>query len=82
MVAVDGSSLAMVLPTGAKLKVEPWDGDVFTARLAPEGRYAVVAENTGPRPVAFVQFQIDAAGKPNVLHLSFDDGQAYEFRRE
>jgi len=29
-----------------------------------------------------LQFQIDKEGKLNLLRLSFDDGQAYEFRRE
>jgi hypothetical protein len=28
------------------------------------------------------QFQADAAGKLAVLRITFDDGQAYEFRRE
>jgi len=41
-----------------------------------------MAENLGPQPNAFVQFQMDANAKPNVLHLSFDDGQAYDFTRE
>jgi hypothetical protein len=41
-----------------------------------------VAENLGPRPSGFVQFQMDKEGKLNLLRLSFDDGQAYEFRRE
>jgi hypothetical protein len=28
------------------------------------------------------QFQADAAGKPALLPITFDDGQAYDFRRE
>jgi hypothetical protein len=40
------------------------------------------AENLGPQPSGFVQFQMDKEGKLNLLRLSFDDGQAYEFRRE
>ena len=35
-----------------------------------------------PLPYAFVRFLIDKDGRLNVLRLSFDDGQAYEFRRE
>jgi hypothetical protein len=41
-----------------------------------------VAANMGPRPSGFVQFQMDKTGKLNLLRLTFDDGQFYEFRRE
>jgi CubicO group peptidase (beta-lactamase class C family) len=68
--------------TGARLKLEPWDGDIFTARLQPIGRFAAMVENLGPLPNGFVQFQIDKNAKLNLLRLSFDDGQAYEFNRE
>ena len=83
VVALDGDALVMEFPaTGAKLKLEPWDGDVFTAKLMPLGRFAAVAESLGPLPNGFVQFQIDQDAKLNMLRLSFDDGQAYDFRRE
>jgi CubicO group peptidase (beta-lactamase class C family) len=78
----DGDGLVLGLSSGAQFKLEPWDGDVFTARIVPEGRFASIAENMGPRPSGFVQFQMDKEGKLNLLRLSFDDGQAYEFRRE
>jgi len=78
----DGDSLVLALSSGAQFKLEPWDGDVFTARILSGGRFTSVAENMGPRPSGFVQFQMDKEGKLNVLRLSFDDGQAYEFRRE
>jgi CubicO group peptidase (beta-lactamase class C family) len=82
-VALDGGALSMQLQsTGAKLRLEPWDGDVFVARLLPEGRFAAMAENLGPLPIGFIQFQIDKEAKLNLLRLSFDDGQAYEFRRK
>ena len=68
--------------TGANLKLEPWDGDVFTAKIMPLGRFAAIAENLGPLPIGFAQFQIDKEAKLNLLRLSYDDGQAYEFRRE
>ena len=48
----------------------------------PIGRFAAVAEDLGPLPNGFVQFQIDKDAKLNVLRLSFDDGQAYEFKRD
>jgi hypothetical protein len=82
-VSVDGNDLVMTLvASGAKLKLVSWNGDVFTAQLMATDKFLAVAENLGPRPNAFVQFQMDAAAKPNLLHLVFDDGQAYDFTRE
>jgi CubicO group peptidase (beta-lactamase class C family) len=82
-VTMEGDSLILeITATGAKLKLEPWDGDVFTAKMMPLGRFATIAEDLGPLPAGFVQFQIDKEGKLNVLRFSFDDGQAYEFVRE
>jgi CubicO group peptidase (beta-lactamase class C family) len=82
-VASEGDKLVMELQaTGAKLQLEPWDGDVFTARLMPMGRFTAMVDNLGPLPNGFVQFQMDKSAKLNVLRLSFDDGQTYEFHRE
>jgi Beta-lactamase/Domain of unknown function (DUF3471) len=83
VVSVEGDALVMeIQATGANLKLEPWDGDVFTAKIMPLGRFAAIAENLGLLPIGFVQFQIDKDAKLNLLRLSYDDGQAYEFRRE
>jgi hypothetical protein len=84
---VEGDVLVMELQaTGAKLRLEPRDGDVFTAKLLPLGRFAAIVDDLGPLPNGFVQFQIDQDAKLNVLRLSpagdLDNGQAYEFRRE
>jgi hypothetical protein len=68
--------------TGAQFKLEPWDGDIFAVRLVPSGRFAAVAKNLGDEPNGLAQFQADAAGKLVVLRVTFDDGQAYDFRRE
>src|SRR6516165_3993342 len=69
--------------TGSKVKFEPWDGDLFTVSLVPEGRMAAVAANLGPQPVGFAQFQIDPKGKLNLLRLSIEDyrvaNQSYLF---
>jgi hypothetical protein len=82
-VAPDGDVLVIMLQaTGARLKLTPWDGDIFTAGLLPEGRFAAVAAMNGPMPNGFVQFEIDKEAELNRLRLSFDDGQAYMFRRE
>jgi CubicO group peptidase (beta-lactamase class C family) len=68
--------------SGARLRLEPWDGEIFAVRLMPGGRFAAVAKNLGDEPNGFAQFQTDAAGKLNVLRVTLEDGQAYEFRRE
>jgi CubicO group peptidase (beta-lactamase class C family) len=68
--------------TGAQFRLEPWDGDIFAVRLVPSGRFAAVAKNLGDEPNGLAQFQADAAGKPAVLRITLDDGQAYDFRRE
>jgi len=57
-------------------------GDVFTAKMMPLGRFVAIAEDLGPLPMGFVQFQIDKEGRLNLLRFSLDDGQAYEFVRE
>jgi CubicO group peptidase (beta-lactamase class C family) len=81
-VTVRGDTLAVVFPTGAALTLSPWDGDVFTATLAPEGEYAALAANLGAEPQAFAQFQMDATGAPDVLRLTAADGQSYTFERQ
>jgi hypothetical protein len=82
-VAPEGNALVMEIQvTGANLKLEPWDGDVFTAKIMPLGKFAAIAENLGPLPIGFAQFQIDKEAKLNLLRLSYDDGQAYQLRRE
>ena len=77
----DDDALVMELATGA-LKLSPWDGEIFTAALVPNGPLAAVAENLGPQPLSFAQFQMDATGALNVLRLTTSDGQTFEFRRE
>lgn len=82
-VTADGNELFLALGTsGARLKLAPWDGDVFTASLVPEGRFAPLVANLGPLPLGFVQFQADKTGKLVRLHLTMADGQAYDFARK
>jgi hypothetical protein len=79
----EGDALMMELQaTGAQFRVEPWDGDIFAVRLVPNGRFAAVAKNLGDEPNGLAQLQADATGKPVVLRITLDDGQAYDFRRE
>jgi hypothetical protein len=80
---MDGETAALEMAaSGAKLRIGSWNGAVYTATLVPDGRFAAVAANLGPLPVAFAQFQNDEHGKPTTLRLTFADGQAYDFRRE
>ncbi len=71
-----------VQTSGAQFKLEPWDGDIFAVRLVPKGRFEAIAKNLGDEPNGLAQFQADASGKPAVLRVTFDDGQAYDFRRD
>jgi hypothetical protein len=82
-VTQDGDALVMeLLGTGAKLKLEPWDGEVFNFRLLSLGKFEAVVKNAGPLPNGFAEFQMDKDGKLSLLRLSFDDGQAYVFKRQ
>jgi CubicO group peptidase (beta-lactamase class C family) len=78
----DGDALLMELSSGAALKLAPWDGEVFTATLVPRGAFDALAQDLGPGPATFAQFQMDATGALNVLRLTASDGQTYEFKRE
>src|SRR5262249_39074955 len=84
----EGDMLVLELKeTGAELALTPWDGEVFTFRLLPRGRFAPAAAGAGEQPFAFAQFGIgrDGTGQDGrlgVLRLTADDKQAWEFRRE
>ncbi|RFB81424.1 serine hydrolase [Methylovirgula sp. 4M-Z18] len=81
-VEVDGERLLMTLEaTGARFSIDPWNGDVFTAKLLPEGRLKDLVLSSGPLPTAFAQYQMSTDGKPDRLKLSMPDGQAYLFER-
>ncbi len=80
---VDGESLRLTLSTGAVLALDPWNGDVFTVRLLPEGDMAAMAANFGPLPLGFAQFEVDATGQYRDLDINFLlEPQEYRFRRE
>jgi CubicO group peptidase (beta-lactamase class C family) len=68
--------------TGAKLKLEPRDGDVFSVKLVPEGRFAAVGANLGPLPIGFAQYMIGKDGGVDRFAFVIEEtGQAYEFAR-
>ena len=50
------------------------------AKLMPTGRFAPIVD-LDYMSKGFVQAQMDKDGKLNLLRLSSDDGQPYEFRR-
>ena len=77
-----GTATLEFAATGAKLRLDPWNGAIYTATLAPEEKFAAIVANLGPLPIAFAQFQNDKDGKPNTLRLTLSDGQAYDFKRE
>jgi CubicO group peptidase (beta-lactamase class C family) len=78
-----GDALILELKaTGAKLRLEPRDGDVFAVTLKPEGRFAAVAANFGPLPLGLAQFLVDEHGRLDRFVLATIDGaQSYTFVR-
>ena len=81
--AVADGALSLVLAgTGARLSFAAWDGDVFTVRLAQEGRFEAVAANLGADPLGFAQFQVGSDGRRSRLVLTpTESGQTYLFAR-
>ncbi len=82
--ALAGDTLVLRLATGARLRLEPWDGEVFRVHLLAEGPFATVAEALG-RPLGFAQFQMGAKGTLDRLllgDLAVPNGQTFELRRK
>jgi CubicO group peptidase (beta-lactamase class C family) len=83
VVRQEGDALVMDFATGgAKMRLDPWDGSIFTANLVPIGAFAAIAANEGPGPSGFVQFLIDPAGTLSTLRMSDTNGQEFDFQRE
>ena len=66
---------------------------LFFLRFSALANTAIVKRNSfeggsdtlvlsGDEPSGLAQVQADAAGKPAVLRIILEDGQAYDFRRE
>jgi len=77
----DDALVIEVQATGAKFKLVPWDGDIFMATLMATGQFGPIVD-LEYMTKGFAQFQMAKEGKLNLLRLSTQDGQAYEFRRE
>lgn len=80
-VALDDDALVLEFrESGAKFRLESWDGDVFLASLLPTGRFEPIVD-LDYMTRGFAQFQMDKNGKLDLLRLSSENGQSYEFRR-
>jgi CubicO group peptidase (beta-lactamase class C family) len=76
-----GMLVATLEETGARLRLEPFDGAVFTVRLVPEGRFAPVAASLGDNSLGFANFEANAAGHLTRLRWT-PWGQAYLWRKK
>lgn len=82
--ALEGDAPVMTLASGAKLRLEPWDGELFRVHLVPEGTFAGVAEALG-RPLGFAQVQMGTAGtfdRIEFAELAVPNGQTFVFKRK
>ena len=66
--------------TGARVRLDPFDGAVFTATLIGEGRFADIAAASGGGPLGFVNFQATKGGTLNRMQLTTED-QIFGFIR-
>jgi CubicO group peptidase (beta-lactamase class C family) len=57
-ISLTGDDLTLTVKhTGARLRLEPFDGAVFTVRLISEGRFAPVVAMQGDTPIGFASFE-------------------------
>ena len=77
----DDALVIEIQATGARFNLVPWDGDIFIASLMAAGQFGPVVD-LDYMTKGFAQFQMDKDGELNLLRLSTQNGQAYEFRRE
>jgi CubicO group peptidase (beta-lactamase class C family) len=73
----DGEALIVNLEIGAELKLEPFDGDLFTMRLQPTPDFAALAEDLQPFPLGFARVYVKDGH--NHFELRFADGPPYDF---
>ncbi|HJU20295.1 MAG TPA: serine hydrolase [Stellaceae bacterium] len=78
----DGGGLLLTLQqTGARLRLAPFDGALFTVTLMPEGRFAPVAAGQGDEPSGFAGFEADAEGRLSRLRWT-TEGQTFLWQKE
>ena len=75
----DGGTLVMkIAATGARFSLTPLDGNIFVAQLLPTGRFGPIV-GLSYMTRAFAGFQMTNAGKFDLLRLTFENGQPFEF---
>jgi CubicO group peptidase (beta-lactamase class C family) len=80
-VAAEGDELILNLKkTGARLRLDPFDGAVFTVHLVAEGRFAPIVAMRGDTPIGLAGFEADAEGRPTQLRWT-NEGQSYRLKK-
>ncbi len=81
-VTVQNPGLILTLSeTGARVRLDPFDGAVFTATLIGERRFADIAAASGGGPLGFVNFQATKGGTLNRMQLTAED-QTFSFIKD
>lgn len=68
-----GALVLALEETGAQVRLDPFDGMIFTARLLPTGRFANVVRLNGDTPLGFAQFEAGGDGRLGALVFSIED---------
>jgi CubicO group peptidase (beta-lactamase class C family) len=80
-VALSGDGLVATLEvSGAKLRLEPWDGELFQVRLLPTGPFKAIVDSQGGL-FGYARFHVEPDGKLNAWEFTIENGQSFEFRR-
>ncbi|MGH7096493.1 MAG: serine hydrolase domain-containing protein [Stellaceae bacterium] len=79
--AAEGAGLLLMLKqTGARLRLTPFDGALFTVTLVAEGRFAPIAAGQGNVPFGFAGFEADAEGHLSQLRWTVE-GQTFAWNK-
>lgn len=78
--AQDPGLMVTLEKTGARLRLDPFDGAVFTASLVSEGQFAPMVAASGDGRIGFINFQSGADGRLTRMQLA-SEGQSFVFRR-
>jgi CubicO group peptidase (beta-lactamase class C family) len=77
----DNALVLTLQASGAELRLEPWDGDIFSVNLLPKGDFSAVVAGHGGS-LGFAQVQMGKNGQLDTLRMTLENGQTYELRRE
>ncbi|HEU0155695.1 MAG TPA: serine hydrolase domain-containing protein, partial [Stellaceae bacterium] len=73
LAAADGGLVLTLGETGAQLRLDPFDGAVFTVRLVPQGRFAAAAAGQADMPAGFADFGADGRGRLTRLRITVEN---------